>query len=144
MRHIPPIKAVMTPFPYSVDIDDSVSKAKEIMMHQQIRHLPVKAKDKLVGIITDRDIKLMLGPDFAYPPERRVIVRDVYIEHAYTVDLNEPLDNVLMHMAEHHIGSAIVTRNGKLAGLFTVTDACRCFAEHLRDQFRPSGGDDAA
>jgi hypothetical protein len=47
-------------------------------------------------------------------------------------------------MAEHHIGSAVVTRHGKLAGVFTSSDACIHFAEFLRDQFRRSGGDDAA
>jgi CBS domain-containing protein len=34
-------------------------------------------------------------------------------------------------MAEHHIGSAIVTKNDKLVGIFTVTDACRALAEVL-------------
>jgi len=38
----------------------------------------------------------------------------------------------LIEMAERRIGSAIVTRKGEIAGLFTATDACRCFAEHLR------------
>jgi CBS domain-containing protein len=34
-------------------------------------------------------------------------------------------------MAEDHIGSAIVTKNDKLVGIFTVTDACRALAEVL-------------
>jgi acetoin utilization protein AcuB len=58
--------------------------------------------------------------------------------------MNTRLDEVLAHMAEHQLGSAIVTRHGKLAGIFTVTDACRHFAEYLRDQVRRAGGDDAA
>jgi hypothetical protein len=47
-------------------------------------------------------------------------------------------------MAEHQLGSAIVTRRGKLAGIFTVTDACHHFAEYLREQVRRAGGGDAA
>jgi len=35
-------------------------------------------------------------------------------------------------MANRRIGSVIVAQNGKVAGLFTVTDACRCFADRLR------------
>jgi CBS domain-containing protein len=34
-------------------------------------------------------------------------------------------------MAENRIGSAIVTKDGKLVGIFTVTDACRALAEVL-------------
>ena len=66
------------------------------------------------------------------------------VSDAYIVDLDTRLDEVLAHMAEHHLGSAIITREGKLVGVFTTTDACRHFAEHLREQFRRSGGGDAA
>jgi len=45
-------------------------------------------------------------------------------------------------MAENHIGSAIVTKNDKLVGIFTVTDACRALAEVLGDHGELS--DDAA
>ena len=144
MRRIPAIKSVMTAFPYSIDIGAPIHEARLFMREHAIRHLPVMENGALVGIVTDRDIKLMLGPDFAYPQESELTVRDVYLDHPYEVNLEEPLDNVLVHMAEHHIGSAIVTRDGKLAGMFTVTDACRAFAEHLREQFHPHGGDDAA
>ena len=47
-------------------------------------------------------------------------------------------------MNDRHIGSVLVTCKGKLAGLFTVTDACRHFGEYLRQQFAPGGGDEAA
>jgi len=71
-------------------------------------------------------------------------VSDAMVKDAYIVDMEARLDEVLAHMAEHHLGSAIVTRRGKLAGIFTVTDACRHFAEFLREQVRRAGGDDAA
>ena len=48
------------------------------------------------------------------------------------VALAEPLDDVLAHMSTHHIGSALVTTDGHLAGIFTVTDACRAFCRFLR------------
>ncbi len=56
---------------------------------------------------------------------------------SYVVDAQTPLDEVLDHMASHRIGSALVTSNGELAGIFTATDACRAFAEFLR----AGGGD---
>lgn len=144
MHGIPPIKSVMTPFPHSVDIRAPIHQARLFMREHGIRHLPVMEDGHLVGIVTDRDIKLVLGPDFAYPEESELTVRDAYLADLYVVELDEPLDNVLNAMAERHIGSAIVTRNGKLAGVFTVTDVCRTFAEYLRDQFHPHGGNDAA
>jgi acetoin utilization protein AcuB len=140
MRRIPQIKSVMTPFPYSIAPDASLLEARRMMDTHEIRHLPVKEGNALLGVITDADIRLMWGPQ----PDHERKVRDAYIPHAYTVELTEPLDNVLAHMAAHHIGSAIVTKHGKLVGLFTVTDACRCFGEFLREQFLPGGGDEAA
>ena len=144
MKRMPAIKAVMTAFPYSVDADAPVSEAQAFMRKHQIRHLPVTEAGELVGAISDRDIKLILGPDFAYPDAKGTRVRDAMLRDAYVVDLDTRLDDVLAHMAEHHIGSAIITRKGKLAGVFTVTDACRHFAEFLRDQVRRSGGGEAA
>jgi hypothetical protein len=41
---------------------------------------------------------------------------------------------------DRHIGSALVTRNGRLVGIFTAADACRILCGHLRALFpRPAG-----
>jgi acetoin utilization protein AcuB len=144
MKRMPTIKAAMTPFPYSVDVGASVADAKAFMREHHIRHLPVTHDGELVGSVSDRDIKLILGPDFANPDEHETRVAHAMVKDAYTVDLDTRLDEVLAHMAEHHLGSAIVTRHGKLAGIFTANDACRHFAEFLREQVRRVGGDDAA
>ena len=144
MKHIPLIKSAMTPFPYSVDVNAPIREARNFMQEHKIRHLPVTRGSELVGVVTDRDIKLYLGPDFDYPNEQEVVVKDVYLDSPYIVDLNERLDKVLNIMAERHIGSVLVTRHGKLAGVFTSTDACKSFSDYLRNQFLPSGGDEAA
>jgi hypothetical protein len=47
-------------------------------------------------------------------------------------------------MARDRLGSALVTRRGKLVGVFTVTDACRLLADWLRASFPVAGGDDVA
>lgn len=134
----------MTAFPYSVDVNATVDQAREFMRKHRIHHLPVTQDGQLTGLVSDRDIKLILGPDFAYPPEKLLTVRDAMLRDAYVVDLDTRLDVVLHHMATHQLGSAIITREGKLVGVFTTTDACHHFAEFLREQFRRSGGDDAA
>lgn len=144
MKKIPPIKTAMTAFPYSVQPEASLHQAMDFMRTHNIRHLPVADDGKLMGLVSDRDIKLVLGPDFAYPDPDKLTVGDIMRADTYTVDLEERLDNVLAHMAEHHIGSAVVTRHGKLAGMFTLSDACREFAEYLRAPFLKPDGDDAA
>ena len=144
MKRVPRVKSVMTRFPHSVDVDAPLHLVKEFMIEHQIRHIPVTENKQLVGVVTDRDIKLFLGPDFDYPRESEVTVRDIYVSDPYVVDLSEPLDNVLLTMAEKHVGSALVTRKGKLAGVFTVTDACRWFGEFLREELGSTNGDEAA
>ncbi len=144
MKEIPPIKAVMTPFPYSVQIEQSIAEARKMMREHDIRHLPVMQREELVGIVSDRDIKLALDPGLGLPGEDKLTVRNVCVRDAYVVGVSEPLDAVLMEMARRHIGSALVVKQERLVGIFTVTDACRHFARFLRQLFPRGGGDDAA
>jgi acetoin utilization protein AcuB len=144
MKRMPSIKTAMTPFPYSVALDATADQALAFMREHKIRHLPVTEDGELAGLVSDRDLKLVLGPDFAYPEGSELRLREIMVRDAYVVDLETGLAEVLAHMAENHLGSALVTRKGKLAGVFTVTDACRVFAEFLREQVRRSGGDEAA
>jgi len=143
MDDLPKLKNIMTPFPYSVDAEAPIDAAIEFMRRHQIRHLPVTAKGALTSLVSDRDIKLVLGPDFGAPSSRELKVRDAMVKDCYIVDLATPLAEVLRHMATERIGSAVVTRRGKLAGVFTANDACRAFADYLED-VAAIDGDDAA
>jgi len=144
MDHMPTTNSVMTPFPHVVQVDDSLLQARELMVSHQVRHLPVKQGNALVGILTDRDLKRALDPELGLPPKEELFVRDVFEPHPYVVDAAEPLDNVLEHMSAEHIGSVLVTRHGHLVGIFTATDACRVFCRHLRAMFPTGSGDTAA
>lgn len=143
MSDSPKLKNIMTPFPYSVDAEAPIDAAVEFMRRHKIRHLPVTSKGALTSVVSDRDIKLVLGPDFAYPSDRELKVRDAMVKDCYIVDLATPLAAVLRHMATQRIGSAVVTRRGKLAGVFTTNDACRAFADYL-DEVAAVDDDDAA
>ena len=144
MDHMPTTNSVMTPFPYVVEVDDSLLYAREVMRRHEVRHLPVKQGTSLVGVLTDRDLKRALDPDLGMPPKDELFVRDVFQPEPYIVDSSEPLDNVLAHMAAEHIGSALVTKHGRLVGIFTATDACRVFCQHLRSIFPKHSGDAVA
>ena len=56
MKKIPPIESVMTPFALSVEINDLVRVAEDIMIDNEIRHLAVTDSGVLVGVVSDRDI----------------------------------------------------------------------------------------
>jgi len=144
MNHIPPIGSVMTPFPYVVQQDDSVLAARALMVEHDLRHLPVQDGHRLVGVLTDRDLKRAMDPDLGLPPKDELFVRDVFVADAYIVDSAEPLDQVLERMTAEHIGSALITKAGKLVGIFTPMDACRILYQHLRSLFPSKSGNDVA
>ncbi len=134
-NHVPQILAYMTPFPYSVDVDAPLAEAHAFLRERHIRHLPVTERGQLAGVLTDRDIKLALGPDLGSPPERELSVRDVFQPEPYVVDAGTPLLSVASTMADRHLGSALVTRGDALVGIFTTTDACRALARVLRERY---------
>ncbi len=141
MRRIPAIKSVMTAFPYSVDINQSIEYAYEFLQKHELGHLPITDKEELVGLILKRDVHFhVLQPD----DERKKMVRDLPMAHKYIVDLNVRLDLVLETMADQHLDSALVTRHGRLVGIFTLSDVCRSFSRYLNEQFGPPSGDEAA
>ena len=141
----PHIKGVMTPFPYAVALHAPLGDARRLMLEHRVRHLPVVEGQDLRGIITDRDIKLLLGPEMGSPDPHELTVEDAYVDDCYVVDLNTALADVLTTMAQRHIGAALVTKNGQLAGIFTAMDACRVFADRLHKQYRSTDNDpDAA
>ena len=85
----------MTPFPYAVDIEASLTHAQGMMTEYAIRLLPVTEGGQLVGVLTDRELNRSrhgLGNDSAQTVSR---VRDVYVSEAYVVELTEHLDTVL-------------------------------------------------
>ncbi len=142
MTHDPPsLATVMTPFPYAVSLEAPIDEAERLIASHDVHHLPVKDKHDIVGIVTSRDL-INAGSGKRRP--RKLLVEDVCVKDVYVVDFREPLANVVSTMAERHIGSAIVTRQGRLAGVFTWVDACRCLGTLLRASVPPLGGDDAA
>lgn len=137
LKHMPTIKLAMTTFPWSIDIEAPAEEAWATMLEHRIRHLPVTENDALVGIVSERDLRLALRPGVE-PGQFRV--RQVCEEDAYVVSDDTPLDRVVREMAARQIGSALVQRRGKLVGILTHTDICRILADLLESRF--PGGDD--
>lgn len=125
----PTLAAAMTPFPYAVDVEAPVAEAETLMRQNDIHHLPVTREGQIAGIVSARDI--------ADRDSHAWLVRDVYQSDPYIVDLGTPLEDVLSTMVTRRIGSAIVTRHDRLAGIFTHVDVCRSFVALLRNVFPP-------
>lgn len=141
--HIPSIGAAMTPFPYFVEATESVSTAEARMTEHEIRHLPVQKDGEVVGIISQRDLRMLVHPSLPATSKSRIRVRDIMHRDVYRADIHTPLDEVLEEMVKRRLGSCVVLRHGKLAGIFSTVDACRMLAHVLEERF-PREPDDAA
>ena len=140
MKRVPLIKFIMTPFPYSVDMEDTVDAASEMMAQHGIRHLPVTDRGKPVGVVSDRDVRRAQSEQ---PPEGGGRVRDIADLDAYIVELTVPLDSVVNEMARRHIATGLVVRDGRLVGIFTSTDVFTYLGKLLATLY-PRGSDDVA
>ena len=132
MAQNPKISTVMTPFPYTVGLDAPILVAQRLMDEHGMRHLPVRDESKkLVGVISDRDVSLALSVGSEFMKQEDIIVEAAYTPAPYVADVGTDLTEVLKQMVERHIGSALITKNEKLVGIFTSTDACRVLRTQL-------------
>jgi acetoin utilization protein AcuB len=128
------VKSVMTAFPYWVDAEANLDAARLLMKEHDVSHLPVKRNNELIGIISDRDIRNIASVwRSSMSDTEEITVGDICVHNLISVDLNEPLARVLRLLATNHVGSVVVTRSDRLAGVFTTMDACRVLAEVLED-----------
>jgi len=133
MKRIPAISALMTPFPWHLEASGTVAQARTLMMRQGIHHLPVTdSEHQVIGLVT-----LAALPD---TPDALV----EWMEPVPCVDAHMRADQVLEMMAESHQSVVVIVHHDRLAGIFTWTDVCERFADHLREPFLPPEGNDAA
>ena len=137
----PSVALAMTPFPYSVDVADTIETARALMERHDISHVPVKDKHRLVGVLGQREVANAAVSSL----ERTgpIHVRELPVAEAYVVERSTPLAQVAAEMAKRHIDSALVVKKGRLAGIFTASDACRVLGAILRSRFDDPGGEAA-
>jgi acetoin utilization protein AcuB len=133
-KTIPVIQRYMTVCPHTIGADQPVSKAQELMNSYQIRHLPVLEDGKLVGLISDRDVKLYVA--LAGVDPNRDVVRELTDRDVYTVSPTAHLDEVSATMANKKFGSALVVDHQKLVGIFTTIDAMRALSDLLHTRLK--------
>jgi acetoin utilization protein AcuB len=133
-KAIPSISKYMTTQPHTIGIEQTLDKAEVMMREFHIRHLPVLHGGKFVGILTDRDLRLVETLKDVNPKE--VTVDEAYTPNPYTVSPHAPLNEVCAEMASHKYGSALIVDNNKLVGIFTWVDALTAFSELLNTRLK--------
>lgn len=114
--------------PYVCDPDTPVDEAFKLMHEQDFRHLPVVEEGRLVGIISERDLKK--GSE--NPFYKTLKVSAIMKTSVYAVPSSISLREVVSDMADNKYGSAVVVNSDEeVIGIFTTTDALRALAELL-------------
>ena len=124
------IDSYMTASPHTAGADQTLNYAREIMREYHIRHLPVLRGGELVGILSDRDLALIEKWNDVDP--RSVKIEEAMSSEIFTVSAGTRLDSVADEMSFRKIGSTVVLRDGKVAGIFTLVDACKALGDLIR------------
>ena len=111
----------MSRTPHSIGSEQPISAAHDLMRSNGIRHLPVFHAEKLVGIVSLRDLHFV--ETFRDVDPEKVRVEDAMTRTVYAVEPTTPLKEVVSEMAKRKMGSALVVEGSKVVGVFTTIDA---------------------
>jgi CBS domain-containing protein len=118
------IRDVMTSNPCTIDADKSVAYAAKMMRDEDVGLAPIVEGDKLIGMLTDRDIAIRVVADGKDPDQ--VKVREVASKQVVTIDPQQDLDEALRIMAKHQVRRLpVVEEDGKLVGVVAQADVAR-------------------
>lgn len=114
--------------------ETAVLDARRLMLDKRIRHLLVTEHGRLVGIVTDRDIRLNL-PSQATSLSvweinhllTKLTVGEVMTRTVITIGPDREARDAAQLMLDHSIGALPVTEGGALVGIITETDIMRAF-----------------
>ncbi len=115
------ISEFMTPCPVSVRANQSLAEAHARMREHRIRHLPVMDSGRVVGVVSQGDLRLLESIDDV--DINRVTVEEAMVHHPYLVAPEASLLSVLGRMFERKLGSILVMDRDRLIGIFTAVDA---------------------
>lgn len=129
------VRELMTGAPITVRPDTPVFDARQTMLKERIRHLLVTENKRLVGIVTDRDIRLNL-PSQATTLSMwevnyllaKLTVAQVMTKSVIITGMDQDAADAARLMLEHKIGALPVLDGSDLVGIVTETDMLRAFA----------------
>ena len=124
-----PISEHLTPAPYAVGPKEPLVNAGRLMDKYGLRELPVRAEGRLVGLLSDRDLRVVSALTPA-PPET-LTVDAVMSRDPCTAALDTPLLEVVRAMADRSADVVVVLDAGRVAGVFTSLEAIRVLSGAL-------------
>ena len=127
---------VMSRDVFTLERNDKLSVADDVMKQRRIRHIPVLDRDgDLCGIITQRDLFrgiLLRSLGFGSRAEERMLdtlsVKDAMHEDVITTSPDTPLADAADSMLSNKIGCLPVVEGGRLVGLISEADFVKQFA----------------
>jgi acetoin utilization protein AcuB len=124
----------MTSLPHTIGAEQTLAKAEKMMSEYRIRHLPVLQGGKLVGILSDRDVKLV--ESFKDVDAEKTKVDEAYTPDPYITSPGANLEEVCAQMATHRYSCVLVCDNNKLVGIFTWVDALKALDNLLTTRLK--------
>ncbi len=117
------IRDVMTSNPKSCSSNASITDAARAMSSQDVGPIPVVDGERLVGLLTDRDIVVRVVAEGRDP--QSTTVGEVASSDLATVSPDENLDRALQLLAERQIRRLPVVEGEKLVGIVAQADIAR-------------------
>ena len=123
----------MTKDVISVDVSDSMQDAARLIRGHKIKRLPVMENNKLVGIVTDRDLKTASASDVTTLEIHELLfliseikISDIMTKDPITIPLDYTIDEAAQILLEHKLsGAPVVDDEGQVTGVITQTDIFR-------------------
>lgn len=135
------VSELMTADVCYVTPETKLSEVAQRMRDEDIGSIPVAENDRLIGMVTDRDIVIRAMPDGMDPRERTA--RDVMSPNILYCRASQSVDDVLENMAEQQVRRMpVVDEDKRLVGVVSLGDlshaAERKAGDTLREMSRPS------
>lgn len=121
------VKDIMTPEPFTVPPTMVVSEVARRMKDIDCGVLPVGEADKIVGMITDRDITIRVTAEGKDPV--KTLVQDVMTKKVHTCDEEDDIEDAAGKMRKYNVARLIVTNGGKATGIVTMTCLLRAHGD---------------
>ena len=131
------IKDWMTKDPITITENTSMIKAIHIMSERRFRRIPVVTAGKLVGMVTDRDLKeaspskaTTLDVHELYYLLAELQVKEIMSRNPVSVSEDDTVEHAAQIMLEHTIsGLPVVDGSGQVVGIITQSDVFRAFMD---------------
>jgi CBS domain-containing protein len=120
------VKDIMMGSPVTLKPDDRLDLANDIISLGRIRHIPVLQDDKLVGLLSERDVMAAAATEFfGSKVLKSLLIKHVMKKKVITVNPDTPIKEAAHLMRDKKIGCVPVVRKNALVGLVTTTDILR-------------------